>query len=451
MVGDHVTTTVQETEREYFPQRFLLHEEYNEATLDNDIALIELNETIEYNEEIAPVCLPTDQPSVGAICTTTGWGETRGTGDKTHLNEVDIPIVSNEVCNSTEYYNGSITPNMVCAGFRRHGICVGDSGGPLVYNNNGNSPYSLVGVTSWRGLNCQNGDGKKPSGFVNVYNYVEWIQNSTTNCEGYIHSDDGQCYKYFENAMIYSEAEKFCRSMGSYLVEIGSSMEQNLVKQLVEDNYAWIGLQDKTQNGKWSHWNSGAPVEFSNWRDEEPNNEYGEEYCAELRNHGDWNGKWNDKNCQHKQNFVCERDGHQIFHTERSKWYAYHKEEKHYAEAQETCATEGGYLVEINTEDEQSFLQGLRDRWDIFWIGLSDRHTEGNWRKWNSGAPVMYSNWRSGEPNNNAHHPGEPENCGEMNYRGKWNDEQCNKKRWFVCENSSRTTSSGNVEIFRKI
>ncbi len=70
VVGDHLTTTVQPSEREYFPQRFLLHEDYNRTTLDNDIALIELTEAIEYNEVIAPVCLPTSPPPDREMCTT---------------------------------------------------------------------------------------------------------------------------------------------------------------------------------------------------------------------------------------------------------------------------------------------------------------------------------------------------------------------------------------------
>ncbi len=180
VLGDHVTTSVQPSEKVYSPQRFLIHEDYNRTIgLDNDIALIELTTAIEYNKVIAPVCLPTSPPTVEEMCITTGWG--RGTGDPALLKELHIPIISNEDCNSPDYYNGSITPNMVCAGYKKHSVCQGDSGGPLVCNTNGNSPYSLVGVTSWSPLQCRNLHGNKPSGFVNVYNYVEWISRMSNH------------------------------------------------------------------------------------------------------------------------------------------------------------------------------------------------------------------------------------------------------------------------------
>ncbi len=202
VVGDHVTTTVQPSEREYFPRRFLLHEDYNRGTLDSDIALIELTEAIQYNNDtITPVCLPTGPPPVGEICTTTGWGWTLRTGDRTHLNELHAPIISNAVCRSQRYWGNNITPNKVCAGYSRHGICRGDSGGPLVCNNNGNSPYSLVGVTSYVSRGCRNQDGRKPSVFTNVFSYLDWIQST-------IYCVKGHSYRY-ENEM--TEVEKIGR------------------------------------------------------------------------------------------------------------------------------------------------------------------------------------------------------------------------------------------------
>ncbi len=308
VAGDHVTTRVQASERVYFPKRFLLHEDYNHATLDSDIALVELTETIEYNDVIAPVCLPTGPPAAGEICTTTGWGLTLGTGDRTRLNELHLPVLSNGVCGSQRYWGDYITPNMICAGYRSHGVCSGDSGSPLVCNNNGNGPYTLIGVTSFVARGCRNTRGTKPSVFANAYSYHQWIQNSILNCDGYVRSEAGHCYKYFKNGKYYSEAKKFCRSQGSYLVEIGSQMEQNFLQELVGGKKSWIGLQDKDRRKNWDHWNSGSPVVFSNWGHGEPNNHRGE-YCAELRNDGDWNGRWNDKNCQRKRNFVCERGG----------------------------------------------------------------------------------------------------------------------------------------------
>ena len=69
----------------------------------------------------------------------------------------------------------------------------------------------------------------------------------------------------------------------------------------------------------------------------------------------------------------------------------------------------GGHLVTINDAAEQSWIVetfGSADR--SIWIGFTDAGTEGVWR-WVSGQPATYTNWASGEPNNDG-----PENWGHL-------------------------------------
>ena len=69
-----------------------------------------------------------------------------------------------------------------------------------------------------------------------------------------------------------------------------------------------------------------------------------------------------------------------------------------YIDAQDQAAAQGGYLVTINDETEQKWLQTVFGG-QPSWIGLNDIAQEGQWI-WDNGEPVIYTNWRRHEPNN---------------------------------------------------
>ncbi len=62
------------------------------------------------------------------------------------------------------------------------------------------------------------------------------------------------------------------------------------------------------------------------------------------------------------------------------------------ADAMDQATAENAYLVSINDQAEDEWLQGVFER-ETFWIGLSDTAEEGKWA-WHSGEPVTYTNWR---------------------------------------------------------
>ena len=65
-------------------------------------------------------------------------------------------------------------------------------------------------------------------------------------------------------------------------------------------------------------------------------------------------------------------------------------------EAIAQATAEGAYLVAINDEAEEKWLQHPFGN-GRFWIGLSDAEEEGKWQ-WHSGEPVDYTRWGTYEP-----------------------------------------------------
>lgn len=103
-----------------------------------------------------------------------------------------------------------------------------------------------------------------------------------------------------------------------------------------------------------------------------------------------------------------------------------------WANAKANCEAMGGYLVTINSNEENSFVNNLIGANSI-WIGLSDELDEGVWQ-WVTGESVSFTNWRSGEPNDY----GSGEDYAEMYTDGTWNDigppAFPSITRYYVCE-----------------
>lgn len=78
--------------------------------------------------------------------------------------------------------------------------------------------------------------------------------------------------------------------------------------------------------------------------------------------------------------------------------YKVFKEKISWHEAVKKCYGMGGYLVCIETEDEQRFIEKLAEG-KTLWLGGTDEKKEGKWR-WINGKSFNYSNWMETQPNN---------------------------------------------------
>ncbi|XP_022222983.2 trypsin-1 [Drosophila obscura] len=157
----------------------ITHPKYNARNYDNDIAIIKLDEPVQFNEVLHPVCMPTPGRSFkGETGIVTGWGALKVGGPTSDtLQEVQVPILSQDACRKSRYGN-KITDNMLCGGYDEGGkdSCQGDSGGPLHIVASGTREHQIAGVVSW-------GEGCAKSGYPGVYarvnRYGTWIKNLT--------------------------------------------------------------------------------------------------------------------------------------------------------------------------------------------------------------------------------------------------------------------------------
>lgn len=76
-VGDHMTDIADPGEREIPVKRLHIHPEFRKLhTSNNDIAIVELQQPIEFNQMVQPICLPSAGAMYreGAQCAISGWG-----------------------------------------------------------------------------------------------------------------------------------------------------------------------------------------------------------------------------------------------------------------------------------------------------------------------------------------------------------------------------------------
>ncbi|KAK8761317.1 hypothetical protein V5799_027416 [Amblyomma americanum] len=160
-------------------RRALLHSGYNDQTLANDIALLELSREVEFTEHVQPACLPTERfPSLpGATGIVAGWGYTSDSvsGRRPHQNPyllfVTQTIMSRNFCVTKMqgyYYNPSTT---FCAYRHGYDACQGDSGGSLMILHD--DRWYSVGIISY-GVGCATPG--VPGIYTDVTKYVPWLR-----------------------------------------------------------------------------------------------------------------------------------------------------------------------------------------------------------------------------------------------------------------------------------
>ncbi|OQV23546.1 Macrophage colony-stimulating factor 1 receptor 2 [Hypsibius exemplaris] len=198
-VGDYNRSTVGKIESVHNVSHVTVHPNYNGimGNLDYDIAILHLQNPLEFIDEVSPICLPRvdRDPKNGEDCVATGFGTTQSSFTATSqssfaassrtLQQITLQTVSRKIC-SDNYVNqpSQLTDRMICASARGKDTCQGDGGGPLVWRS-GIVSYELIGITSW-GSGC--GLIGKPGVFVRVGSFVRWVlehsNDNSIQCSG---------------------------------------------------------------------------------------------------------------------------------------------------------------------------------------------------------------------------------------------------------------------------
>ncbi|XP_004477526.1 granzyme H-like [Dasypus novemcinctus] len=162
---------VQENTQQHIPVRKAIrHPDYDENTLSNDIMLLQLERKAKWTAAVRPLSLPRSQAQVrpGQVCSVAGWGWVAVGISTTTLQEVQLTVQEDRVCQSTfpGLYNKD---TQICVGDpkKNKASFKGDSGGPLVCNK------VAQGIVSYG-----NKVGKPPRVFTKVSRFLPWIKKA---------------------------------------------------------------------------------------------------------------------------------------------------------------------------------------------------------------------------------------------------------------------------------
>ncbi|XP_042357355.1 CD209 antigen-like protein B [Plectropomus leopardus] len=122
---------------------------------------------------------------------------------------------------------------------------------------------------------------------------------------------------------------------------------------------------------------------------------------------------------------------------------------KNWPDSRADCIHRGADLIVIDSQEEQIFVSHTIEYmktssrfWEnAFWLGFTDRNTEGTWRWINNVTEVEQRYWMDGEPNDDGHRG---EDCGmavssSVNPWKTRNDGNCERSKiHWICEMTSR-------------
>lgn len=103
-------------------KRVIDHPQYDVNTIDYDISILELENPVEYTQNIQPIDLIEENVPIkpGTMMTVTGWGLIGEDSEPaSNLQKVEVPMLSFQDC--LTFYGDGFTERMMCAGYAAGG------------------------------------------------------------------------------------------------------------------------------------------------------------------------------------------------------------------------------------------------------------------------------------------------------------------------------------------
>ncbi|XP_062572798.1 perlucin-like protein [Saccostrea cucullata] len=127
---------------------------------------------------------------------------------------------------------------------------------------------------------------------------------------GWLYYSDN-CYLVSQEQMSWHEAKLQCESNGAFLADINSAEENTWITDKIIDNqtwsdithHVWIGANDIGKEGIFILSEMNSTLNFTNWNQEEPNDDSGEDCVASIQERG----LWNDLPCSLKCSSICKK------------------------------------------------------------------------------------------------------------------------------------------------
>eukprot|EP00494_Astrolonche_serrata_P033442 UN33711 len=249
-------------------------------------------------------------------------------------------------------------------------------------------------------------------------------------------------------------AQLACQEYASTLVSINDDAENSFITSMMGNSEGieyFIGLHDLHDTESETDeflWIDFTPFSYSNWgtgQPEESNDNI--QNCVVMSGTSRTLGKWSTKTCDTELPYICKK-----VHCPNDKWissfsncYYISETELLVSKAEDYCVKQGGFLVDILDQYEQSEVLDMVSDAGNYWIGLSisdnsDGIPSEDDFQWSSGQPLDYTNWGTNEPSELfrlALPGGDDRYCvylAVLPGESFWDDTDCDLEKRFICE-----------------